>query len=212
MFKTMFMSVVMLSVSTSSVLAGGTSPFSVAIGGSTLGLTGEVGFKQDFFGVRGNINYFHYSASESRNGVQYSDDIDMKSYGVLADIYPFENGLRLTGGVMINRNRVDVKGSPNSSASVGNHTYSASQVATINGSIENNLLAPYIGAGYVARMGNGLELSADIGAMFQGKSQVNLSSSVIAQSDLNIEAASIKNKLDESTFYPVISIKAGYRF
>lgn len=212
MFKTTLVSIALLSIPAGSALAGGTSPFSVAVGGSTLGLTGEVGFKQDFLGVRGNVNYFHYSASQTREGVQYSEDIDMKSYGVLADFYPFENGFRVTGGLMVNKNRVGVQGSPNSSATVGNHTYSASQVATINGSIENNLLAPYIGGGYVAEMGNGLELSADVGAMFQGKSQVNLSSSAILQSDLDIEAAAIKSKLDEATFYPVISIKAGYRF
>ena len=198
----------------SPAFAGGTSPFSVAIGGGTLGLTGEVGFKADRLGVRGNINYFHYSGNSTRSGVGFTDDVELKSYGILADLYPMENGFRITGGLMINKNRFGIKGSPNQTAKIGSNTYSGSEVSSLSGSVENNLIAPYIGAGYVADFASGLQISADIGALLQGKSTVNLTSSngSISQSDLNEEAASIKSQADQYMFYPVLSIKAGYRF
>lgn len=194
--------------------AGGTSPFSIAVGGSTLGLTGELGFKSESLGVRGNINYFHYSGSSTREGVSFTDDIDLKSYGVLGDWYPMGEGLRVTGGLLVNKNRIGVKGSPGQSAKIGSNTYSSAAVTTLNGSVENNLLSPYVGVGYVADFASGLQFSADLGALLHGKSKVSLSSSnnSILQSDLDLQASDIKSKVDEAMFYPVLSLKVGYRF
>ena len=198
----------------SSASAGGTSPFSVAIGGGTLGLTGEVGFKADSIGVRGNVNYFHYSSNSTRNGVAFSDDVDLKSYGLLADWYPMQNGFRVTGGLMINKNRFGIKGSPNQTVTVGSHTYSGAAVAGLTGTVENNLIAPYVGAGYVADFASGLQISGDIGAVLQGKSDVVLTSSngLITQSDIDLQASNIKSQADQYMFYPVFSVKVGYRF
>jgi hypothetical protein len=194
--------------------AGGTSPFSISVGGGTLGLTGELGFKSDSLGVRGNVNYFHFSNSSSRDGVNFTDDIDLKSYGVLGDWYPGGEGVRLTSGLLINKNRVGIKGSPGQSAKIGNNTYSSAAVTTLNGSIENNIVSPYVGVGYVADFASGLQLSADLGALLHGKSKVSLSSSnnSVSQSDLDIEASNIKSTVDKTMFYPVLSLKLGYRF
>ncbi len=189
------------------------SPFSVGFGAGTLGLSGEVGYRMQEVGVRAGFNTFTYSRFETRNTINFDQSVKLLSYDVLADWYPMGNGFRVTGGALINRNTIEMKGTT-SSATIGSTSYSAADVASLRGEITNNLINPYLGVGYVQSLGGGLELSLDLGAAYQGSSKVTLSSTTnaISQSDLDAQAAKIKSSSDSMPVYPVLNLKVNYRF
>jgi hypothetical protein len=189
------------------------SPFSVGFGAGTLGVSGEIGYRMQEVGVRAGFSTFTYSRFETRNSVNFDQSIKLLSYNVLADWYPMGNGFRVTGGALINKNAIEMKGTTGS-ATIGSTTYSAGDVASLRGDITHNLIDPYLGVGYVQSLGGGLELSLDVGAAYQGSSKVTLSSTTnaISQSDLNAQADKIKNSADSMPFYPVLNLKINYRF
>jgi hypothetical protein len=189
------------------------TPFSIGVGAGTLGLSGEVGYRMQEVGVRAGFNTFTYSRFETRNSINFDQSIKLLSYNVLADWYPMGNGFRVTGGALINKNTIEMKGT-GGATTIGSTTYSASDVASLRGEITHNLIDPYLGVGYVQSLGGGLELSLDLGAAYQGSSKVTLSSTsnAIAQSDLDAQAAKIKNSSDSMPIYPVLSLKVHYRF
>ncbi len=187
--------------------------------GST-GIGGEVGFDvSPMFGVRAMGAYFPYSHSITPSNITYDGDLRLMSFGAVGDFYLFDSGLRLTGGAYLNRNRIDVKGTPNGTVTIGNTAYAAAQVGTLTGRVTFRDIAPYAGLGYTSNRGNkGFAFTADAGVMFSGSPRVALAASgPIAgapgfAANLENERQKIANDLDWTRFYPAVKLGVLYRF
>ena len=171
------------------------------------------------FGVRAMGAYFPYSHSITPSNITYDGDLRLMSFGAVGDFYLFDSGLRLTGGAYLDRNRIDIKGTPNGTVTIGNTAYTAAQVGTLTGRVSYRDIAPYAGVGYAGnRGGKGFAFTADAGVMFAGGPRVALAASgPVATApgfaaNLENERQKIASDLDWTRFYPVVKVGLLYRF
>lgn len=193
---------------------------SVGVTAGSPGIGGELGYDaSDLLGVRVMGAYFPYSHSITPSNITYDGDLRLLSFGGVADFYLFDSGFRLTGGVYLNRNRLDIKGTPNGNVTIGSTTYTPAQVGTLTGRVSFRDVAPYAGLGYASGRGDtGLAFTADAGVMFQGGPRVALAASgpITATpgfaANLEQERQKIASDVDWLRFYPAVKIGVLYRF
>jgi hypothetical protein len=130
------------------------------------------------------------------------------------DVFPFRGNFRISAGARINGNQADISGTPTSNVTIGNTTYTPAQVGRLNGDIDFNTVAPYVGIGFDGHITDALTIGFDLGVLYQGKPSVSLSATnpAVSQADLNRERANIEDDLKMLQFYPVATVSLKYRF
>lgn len=178
--------------------------------------------------VNGRIgfNAFNYTYSSSTANANYDFKLKAQTIDLLADWYPSANGFHVTGGLIFNGNKIDMRGKPNNAGNFtfqGN-TYASAQAGSVVGRADFRSTAPYLGIGFGNPMTNaagGWGFTSDLGAMFQGSPNTTLrsegctaSAATCAQlaSDLVLENARLRDKVKNANVYPVLRIGASYRF
>jgi len=161
---------------------------------------------------------FTYDYDDDYSGISYDLDLQLFSIAALVDFHPFTkvpiaNNLRITGGLVYNNNEADLVAKPtNVGYTINDTTYTAAQVGTLNASMDFNAIAPYLGIGWGQPVGKLVNLSLDLGVMFQGTPDVALTASgpIAANAaflnDLARERQSLEEDLDNFQFYPVIAL------
>lgn len=122
------------------------------LGFGSLGLAGDV-----FVGLtqrveaRGQLNYWKLSLTNKSIGdVAYDVEAKWLSGAVLADLY-LAGPLRVSGGAVWNGNQLTIDANPTVSVSIGDTTYQATDIGTINGTIDFRSVSPYLGIGLAGR-------------------------------------------------------------
>ncbi|MCH2038499.1 MAG: hypothetical protein MK137_07910 [Rickettsiales bacterium] len=195
--------------------------FKSGISLSTLGPGVELSSRiNDSFGIRGSLSYFSYDKSDTVEGINYDADLEMLNAGFLADWYPSKTGFRVTGGVFIGKNQVDLDANNISSITVGDDTYTTTEVNSLNGKVEVNDIAPYVGVGWDSRFSKNSRwnVGLDLGVKFHGSPEVSLSGvgSLVNtpefQEDLQNEITQFENDIDSLQYYPVVGLNVSYIF
>jgi hypothetical protein len=106
---------------------------------------------------------------------------------------------RITGGVILNENKYDLRGDLGGRA--------------VRGTVEpGRSAAPYLGVGWGTVAGTGINFYADIGIMFMGSPKARLSAdcSGLSASDCSSlvadEQARLEDELKRLKYYPVINL------
>ena len=218
-FATIMVGILLLS-GTPSVDAEG---LSLGLKATTLGaeVDGEYAFNPSF-GARVGVRYFTYDYNDDVSDIEYDVDLELLSVSALLDWHPFQGSFRISAGVMYNGNEADATGKPNANGTyqIGDTTYPAAAVGTLDGNIDFNKFAPYVGLGWDTSFGKkkAFGFLFEIGAMFQGSPNVDLTASGPIASDptfqqnLNQEKQNIEDDIDSFTIYPMIAIGFCYRF
>lgn len=194
-----------------------------------------------FFGVRGNYvpgltvewgyqfnstfklrmmgaGFFRYNKSFSADGQTYNKvRIRPLKVGLMADWHPWKNGVRLTGGLAYNGDRIHL-GQMVTGTLLG-------QPAAVYGNITANLkyrwaIVPYLGLGYDTEpLGDtGVCLSADAGFWFQGKARPRVNLTGTGQNNgaiidnVKIHTANLINKNKLMRTVPMVSLGIRYMF
>ena len=175
---------------------------------------------------RFGINYYKHDFDKRSGGIDYDGDAKLQTFDALFDWYAFaDTPLRLTAGVVYNGNEVTAKARPNSNGRylINGQSYSAADVGTLDGNVDFRKAAPYFGIGW----GNALtpnkrwNVSADLGAFYQGKGQVDLISRgcrtsqavcAVLVRDVAVEEARLTNELADHKFFPVLRASVSYSF
>lgn len=188
---------------------------------STLGLGLEAGVRvTPSFGVRFGGNWFSLDFDRTIDDVDYDAEATLASLGTLLDFHPFQGGFRLSGGLRFNFNEADLTGTPNVDVTIGNQTFAASDVGTLDGDVSFRTVAPYLGLGYGATLLQGaLSIGFDLGVMYQGKADVDLRAAggvlegnAVLEENLAIEEQDIEDDFEDYQLYPVVGLAATYRF
>ena len=177
----------------------------------------------DYIGGRVGFNMFGTSLSVNSGNVKYSTDINLATFGGTFDVYPLAHspwggGFRVSAGLKWNGNSLDLTATPVNGAKINGTSYPGAQLGTIKGTLDFEPISPYVGIGYAGRVYGGFELGIDIGALYQGRGNLNLTASGIAattpglQADLKKEEDKIISKVSLLDFYPVLEVTAKYRF
>jgi hypothetical protein len=205
------------------------SSYGLGLKASTLGLGLELHRElNDSFNIRLGLNTYDHDEDYDDGGISYNGELELMSVGSYIDWHPFQGGFRLTGGLLYNGNEVTLKGKPTTlgTVNVGGTNYNFTN-AQLNGKVEFNSIAPYLGMGW----GNSFKGSRwsflfDLGAMFQGSPDADLSTSgtvtvagtniavntATFQSDLAKETQELENDIEDLKIYPVVSLGLSYRF
>lgn len=175
--------------------------------------------------ARFNLNYFSYGTTfegdedeDGGGGGSVKPELTLLTLGALLDWHPWAQGFRLSAGLYLNMNKVDMTADLSDTVEINDREYTLSD---LGGSVDFNTLAPYLGLGYGNAVGTDgrWHFSFDLGVMFQGTPQVDLRASVsdpALQTQLDADIAGEEKKLEDDlgffTIYPVISFGVSYRF
>lgn len=216
--KKMLYAVLTTLFATSTVsLAAGVAP-GIKVGTLGVGADVTIGIHQRL-NLRLNGNYLTYDYDDTIEDIDYNLDLDFSSGMALLDWHPFANGFRISGGAIMNENSIDLKATPNTSKTIGGHTYTPAQIGNLKGKLDFEDVAPYAGIGFGHAVGENQRLSFvfDLGVLFQSY-DVDLSATGPVsqlpqfQSDLREEENEIQDDLDNFEYYPVVAIGIAYKF
>ena len=195
--------------------------FSIGPHASTLGVGAEASAKMsDNLVLRLGGNYLAVGASEAVDGVSYDIDVSLASAGGALDLHPFGNGFLISAGVFWNGNGADFNATPTTNVTIGNTTYTPAQLGRVDGELEFNAVAPYVGLGWDGTyFGDGaLSFRFRAGLFYMGDPDVELrgtgalAGTSAFQADLAREESNIEDELAFLGFYPAITLGFTYRF
>jgi hypothetical protein len=187
----------------------------------TLGLGAELNLGiSDYVGARFGINGFTYKYNANSGSVNYDFDLNLQTVSAIADWYPFAGGFRTSGGFFYNGNKFNMTGKPTGNAyKIGNTSYPAGNISSLQTDISFNSVAPYLGIGWgnPVATDNGWGLVTDVGVMFQGSPKIDLKATCTTgcgslPSDLAIEQGKIQSDLSNFKWWPVASIGIFYQW
>lgn len=188
---------------------------------STLGAGAEIGTSLgDSFGIRLTGNYFSADYDDTVDSIDYNLDLNLLSFGAMLDWYPFSNAFRITAGALFNSNEIEAQADSSASYEIGETTYPAASVGTLQGEVDFNAIAPYAGIGIDTSFDKnyGLGIVLELGVVYQGSPDVSLTADgplagdPAFQAELAREEKSIQNDLDEYKLYPVLTAGLIFRF
>lgn len=196
---------------------------------STLGVGAEYHYPiNNNWGVSAGLYGYKYSRNETKSDIKYDADLKLRHFAVLGHYYPWQNGFHLSGGIVLNGTKLSATGNSNSNRSfdIGDGTYTAAQIGSVNAEADFRKIAPYFGVGYETggdRMKEGLSFTADLGVMFTGSPRVDITpncnqgfealcNNASFKANVEKERASLRNDIDGFKAYPVLSIGLQYRF
>lgn len=196
----------------------------------TWGYGGEVGLQlHKRFNVRAVMSGAQVNVIEELDDIEFDITADLGAAGVQADLFPLFAGVYLTGGVFSNASNVTLTAMPNEGLTLGPFdingveipavTYTAEEVGRLDGTIEFEDVATYVGLGWTGRVPlTMLELFAEGGAYFQGDAVVRYEASGLAAqdpqflADLAAEAQLVEDELNQFGFTPAVNLGLRLRF
>ncbi|MCF2946660.1 hypothetical protein L0668_00945 [Paraglaciecola aquimarina] len=232
-----FSSVLSIQVMAQEVQSAGVG---ISLKGSTLGPGLEFDYRiNPNFNIRLQANSYSYDDTFEEDGIDYNGEIDLSTYGVLADWRPFSGTFRVTGGVYSNSN--ELRGSALSDGTeifeIGDQEYRGSQSdpLLVNTSVAlGSGSAGYFGLGWGNSEPSGWMFSFELGVLFSGAPEVELNVSGSAeavgfegstfdvdgnspqaqefQANVDREVANLEEDISDFEAYPVIALGIGYRF
>lgn len=195
--------------------------FAIGAKVSTLGLGAELTTRIiPVINLRFGVNGFPLSFDQSTSDIDYDVDYDLFSVSAILDWHPFKGDFRISGGVLYNRNEIDIVSKSASVYPIGDTRYTSDQVKQVNGNISFNEIAPYFGIGF----GNAVEKEKgwgfvfDAGIVFQGEPDIELTATGPVTSDLHFrinlenEEEDIDDDIEGLKYYPVVSFGITYKF
>ncbi|MFL6672227.1 MAG: hypothetical protein ACJ8LG_02925 [Massilia sp.] len=182
---------------------------------------------ESYLNGRFGLNYLKHDFNRSSGMVDYNLNGKLQTFDALVDWYPREgNSFRLTGGVVYNGSKFDVKANADKLGkfSINGVQYSAADVGVLKGKVDFRKAAPYLGIGWgnaLAPAHGSWNFNADLGAFYQGKANVNLASIGCTTSqlvctklaeDVAAERLRLADEASSYKFYPVLRASVSYRF
>lgn len=186
----------------------------------TLGLTfeGIYSLSTDL-NVRGGVSFFNYSYEGDKNTTDdysFNANLKLSSFSVLADWYLFGGTFFwLTGGAIINLNKVSAKAAPTKTYYVGGDEYTPEKLGNLNIDITFQKFSPYIGIGFGNPLDgpSGLAFTVDIGSAYQGAPKANLSAKgLLEPSAAPDQEKQLESNLSWFKWWPVITLGLTYEF
>lgn len=172
------------------------------------------------FTVRGDLaSLGNYNKDQTESGIDYKAKASFSRLGIFGDYFPFSGGFRLTGGLTVNNQKIDLTSAaqPGSQMTVGDQTVTLAADDRLYVSIKVPKTTPYIGLGWGHQQANkGFGFVADIGATI-GKAKLTVEAtgpnlSTVSQADLDKETQELRDGVGKITFIPQISLGLNYRF
>ncbi|WP_028966686.1 hypothetical protein [Sphingomonas phyllosphaerae] len=186
----------------------------------TLGIGPELGVRfNDHLGIRAGAGFLTGNGTAESDEEKYDAKVRLKSFGGMADVYPFGGAFRLSAGARINRSRVDVGLTPSGETTIGEEDYTAAEVGRISGRANVKKFAPALTFGWAGKNRTGFYFGTEFGALFQGayrierfQSSGTLRDDPAFQAALERERVSLQKDVDKVKVWPIVQLALGWRF
>jgi hypothetical protein len=170
--------------------------------------------------LRASVQWFECSFDAQVSDIDYDVDLNLLNPLLLLDWYPFNGSFRISAGALFNASSIQLRGRPAGEVEIGEQTYRADEVGTLEGDVEFDPVVPYVGIGWGNALGSSGHwgLTIDLGVAFIGSPDLDLSangpiaSNPTFQQQLAQEKHDIQNELSDYNIYPVLSLSLFYRF
>lgn len=196
----------------------------VGLGATSILSVGYAKPMSNSWGLRGEFAITpKLTFNDNVSGGSASVSFQSSRVGLFADWFPFDNQLRLVGGLTLN----DIKGDLSGTSSATNFVTVNKKKVSLSGETYNASLAfptatPYIGVGlgHNPKKDKGLGFHADVGLMIGSfTSSINTSilnknigGIVITQADIDKESQVVKDAISSIGVFPSLSLGLSYRF
>jgi hypothetical protein len=220
-------------LATPSLAAAEDGPPSVAVSAKVGFLTG-IGLDvavplADNINLRAGGSGWRYDRNFTESGIDYKGELRLRTAGVFADWYPTYGIFRVTAGLVRNTSRFTLNGKPSSGGSVqiGDNTYQASDLGTVEGQVNfKHNLSPFIGVGFGnPTRGGHWGFVAELGAIRQRTPKATLTATCSPtleaaeparcaqlQADAAAEEAELQDSMKDWRWYPALSVGLALRF
>lgn len=214
-----------------------TSKIGIGFKASTLGAGIEVatplGSKLN---LRGGFNAFQYSGNYSKDGINYTGDLRLRSGEAHLDWFPFGGGFHLSPGALIydgNQVTANAAATGGQTFTLNNISYTsnAANPVTGTGKLYFNKVAPTFLVGFgnlIPRSGRHWSVMAEAGVAYQGSPHATLNLTGTAcpggincanvatdpgiQANVQAQQTKLNNDLSVFKFYPILSLGFGFNF
>ncbi len=194
-----------------------------AVGGgiSTLGLNLTVAQTlTDDVTLRVSYNGATYDFDGNTSGIDYNYGFDFSSIGGLVDWHVFGTEFRITLGAISNSNEVTANSKDLAGViEVGDQTFTSAEVGRLEGKIDFDKLAPYLGIGWGRAADRGWALLFDLGIAMQGDGDADLrsvggtfSNDPRLLAEIEREELELEEDLEDYDLYPVVGVHLLYTF
>ena len=173
--------------------------------------------------ARLGFNFGSAKSTRTDSGISYDANLNLSSFQLLGDYYPFGGGFRVTGGLLSQSNKFSVTSkADNGTYNINGNQFNVADMGTITGEYKYaNSIAPYLGIGFGRQSTEGFGFNADLGVMFAGSPKVTLRPSLTTtdpairaqvSAEVDNQARKTENDLKGFNLYPVLSIGFSYGF
>jgi hypothetical protein len=189
----------------------------IGFAGGTMGVGVDVAAQlHPKVAVRGRFAVMPYEPEFDLDDVTYAFQLPSPQMGLFADVTVIP--IRLTVGMRYLANDLSATATIPSTITIGDETYTSSEVTALNAALVTRTLSPYIGIGFGRVSGRGIGLFFDAGVAMHGSPQVEFTATgpVANQpafiTELNREAATVNDDIEGFKYYPVIALGLRYGF
>ncbi|MDT8317587.1 MAG: hypothetical protein RQ824_06295 [bacterium] len=201
--------------------AAGNSGVAVGVKAGTLGAGAEATVRlTDKLNLRLGGNQYSKEETGVEDDIEYDIELKLSSAAALFDWHPFGGVFRITAGALLNGNELEFDARPATTYTIGDTTYTIGEVGQLHGKVDFDDVAPYasIGWGNAVGKNRNITFSFELGAVFQGSPNVDLTATGTSASDLAFQAElqkeedNLQDELDDYKIYPVAAIGLSYHF
>jgi hypothetical protein len=199
--------------------AGSSSAAGVGIRAGTTGIGGDVAFDLvPTLSARFGYSWLNFNTSVDSSDTNYDAKAKLSNGNLFLDWAPLGPFFRVTGGLVLNANKVDVTAQATGGTyTLGGTMYPAAAIGNLTGTVKSgSSAAPYLGIGYGRVAGAGVNFYADLGVMFQGTPKATLTATCSPgtpaalcsqiQASTVLEAIDLHDNIKNFKYFPVASI------
>jgi hypothetical protein len=183
-------------------VAGSAQAFGIGVRAGTTGLGADVAWSiAPTLSARLGYSGGKVGYDVDTDQVNYDGDLKLSNVNALIDFAPLGPLFRISGGLVFNDNKYDVRGNVSG--------------GSLSGTVKpGRSAAPYLGIGYGRVSGAGVNFYADLGVMFQGSPRASLTANCTSpgpactnlQTQVAAEEARLQDELKNFKYYPVLNI------
>ncbi|HWL62459.1 MAG TPA: hypothetical protein VNQ32_06670 [Steroidobacteraceae bacterium] len=194
--------------------------WSVGVSGGTIGISPEIGYRFNrAMGVRVNGGFFDYDRNEEIDDIDYDGTLKLKSFGAMADLYPFGGSFRISAGLRSSKNRIDLSAVPTANVEIGDGVFTPAEVGQLDGRVTFKKMNPAVTVGWGGKLKRGFSVGFEAGVMMQGSPKMSLAASggtlsndPTFQQELEDERARAEKDAEDFKLWPVLQLHLKYRF
>ena len=190
----------------------------------TVGLAPAVNLRM---GAGGGLSH---DEARTVDDIDYEATLDVATAQALLDWHPGGGGFRLSIGGAWNGNEIEgrARAEENAVYEIGDVVFPAAVVGEIDGRVEFDALAPYVGIGWGngAAASPGWSLAFDLGVLYHGEPDIDLVADLppgspietipgaraLFDAELAKEEARAQDDIEAYRWFPVLTLGVSYRF